>query len=111
MWLPEMAVDMETLDVLADHGIQFTILSPHQASKVLKVHGDTWTDLPGSNIDTTVPYLCRLPTGREISIFFDDDRIGLQVSFGTLLQNGDRFAQFLFVRRARKRPCAFCDRR
>ena len=32
-WLPETAVDMETLDVLARAGIQFTVLAPHQVSK------------------------------------------------------------------------------
>ena len=30
MWLPETAVDEETLDVLAEAGIRFTILAPHQ---------------------------------------------------------------------------------
>jgi len=32
MWLPEMAVDYDTLDVLAAHGIRFTILSEEQVS-------------------------------------------------------------------------------
>ena len=30
MWLPETAVDDETLDVLASEGVRFTILAPHQ---------------------------------------------------------------------------------
>ncbi|MGH7644460.1 MAG: DUF3536 domain-containing protein, partial [Gemmatimonadales bacterium] len=30
MWLPETAVDEETLDVLAAEGIAFTVLAPHQ---------------------------------------------------------------------------------
>jgi alpha-amylase/alpha-mannosidase (GH57 family) len=30
MWLPETAVDMETLTLLADHNINFTILAPWQ---------------------------------------------------------------------------------
>src|SRR2546422_9769763 len=34
MWLPETAVDNETLDVLAAEGIRFTILAPHQVERV-----------------------------------------------------------------------------
>ena len=34
MWLPETAVDDETLDVLAAEGIRFTILAPHQVERV-----------------------------------------------------------------------------
>src|SRR5690348_11397265 len=33
MWLPETAVDLETLDIMAEAGITFTILSPHQAAR------------------------------------------------------------------------------
>jgi alpha-amylase/alpha-mannosidase (GH57 family) len=32
MWLPETAVNTDTLEVLAEHDIRFTILAPHQAS-------------------------------------------------------------------------------
>ena len=34
MWLPETAVDDETLEVLAEAGVRFTILAPHQARRV-----------------------------------------------------------------------------
>jgi predicted glycosyl hydrolase (DUF1957 family) len=36
MWLSETAVDHETLDLLAEHGIKFTILGPHQAKRIRK---------------------------------------------------------------------------
>ena len=34
LWLPECAADTETLEVLAECGIQFTVLSPYQAARV-----------------------------------------------------------------------------
>ena len=32
MWLPETAVDLETLELMAQHGIKFTILAPIRPS-------------------------------------------------------------------------------
>ncbi len=34
MWLAETAVDLESLDIMSELGIKFTILAPHQAHKV-----------------------------------------------------------------------------
>ena len=35
MWLAETAADMETLELLAQHGIKFTVMAPHQCRRVL----------------------------------------------------------------------------
>src|SRR5580658_5121546 len=62
MWLPETAADDETLDVLAQHGIKFTILSPFQAARMRPLEGNAeWQDVNGAKIDPTVPYLVKLP--------------------------------------------------
>jgi len=37
MWLSETAVDLETLDIMATHGIRFVILAPHQCARVRKL--------------------------------------------------------------------------
>ena len=34
MWLPETAVDLESLDLMAKAGLTFAILAPHQAKAV-----------------------------------------------------------------------------
>ncbi len=95
MWLAETAVDMETLEVLAKAGIRFTILAPHQAGRVRRIGAGRWKDVSGSRIDPTQAYLCRLPSGRSISIFFYDGPISQAVAFEKLLGSGELFASRL----------------
>lgn len=92
MWLPETAVDIESLDLMAESGIRFTILAPHQAVKVREIGTEGWIDVSGSQVETRMPYLCRLPSGRSIALFFYDGRIARDVAFGDLLSDGGRFA-------------------
>ena len=92
MWLPEAAVDVATLEVLAELGINFTVLAPRQAAKVRKIGGRSWKDVSGGRIDPTRAYLCRLPSGRKISLFFYDGPISQAVAFEKLLDNGESFA-------------------
>ncbi len=92
MWLAETAVDTETLEVLAEAGIHFTILAPRQAGRVRKIGVGRWKDVTGSRIDPTRPYLCLLPSGRSITIFFYDGPLSQAVAFENLLDNGDTFA-------------------
>jgi alpha-amylase/alpha-mannosidase (GH57 family) len=98
MWLPETAVDMETLDIMADAGISFTVLSPRQA-KAMKKTGKTgkWVDVSGERIDISRPYICMLPSGKKINLFFYDGPISQDVSFGGLLNNGEAFAKRLLA--------------
>jgi len=92
MWLAETAVDMETLEVLAKAGIRFTILAPHQAGRVRRTGTGRWKDVSGSRIDPSQAYLCRLPSGRSITIFFYDGPISQAVAFEQLLSSGEQFA-------------------
>jgi alpha-amylase/alpha-mannosidase (GH57 family) len=95
MWLPETAVDLETLDILAELGIRFTILAPHQATRVRQIGSDTWTEVGNSSIDPTMDYEVRLPSGRKLALFFYDGHISQNVAFEDLLTSGDQFAQSL----------------
>jgi alpha-amylase/alpha-mannosidase (GH57 family) len=95
MWLAETAVDLETLEVLAEEGIHFTILAPHQAARVRRIGVGRWKDVSGSRIDPSQAYLCRLPSGRSITIFFYDGPISQAVAFEKLLSSGERFADRL----------------
>jgi alpha-amylase/alpha-mannosidase (GH57 family) len=95
MWLPETAVDLETLDLLAEHGINFTILAPHQALRIRPKERAEWQDANGGTLDITRPYEVDLPSGRTIAVFFYHGALASAVSFEGLLSNGDAFAKRL----------------
>jgi alpha-amylase/alpha-mannosidase (GH57 family) len=93
MWLPETAVDLETLEILVQHGIAFTVLASRQAKRIRKIGGRNWRDVAGEQIDPTMAYRLRLPSRRSINLFFYDGPISRGVAFERLLDNGERFAQ------------------
>jgi alpha-amylase/alpha-mannosidase (GH57 family) len=95
MWLPEAAVDIESLELLAAAGIRFTILSPFQASRVRGLAEVAWQQVDNGTIDPRHPYLCRLPSGRSIALYFYDGSLARSVAFGGLLSSGDAFAAAL----------------
>jgi alpha-amylase/alpha-mannosidase (GH57 family) len=95
MWLPETAVNLETLEVLAECGIRFTILAPRQAKRVRRKNGRKWVDVSGDNIDPSRAYTVNLPSRKTISVFFYDGPISQAVAFEGLLDNGQRFADRL----------------
>jgi alpha-amylase/alpha-mannosidase (GH57 family) len=95
MWLPEAAVDLATLDVLAENGILFTILSPYQARRVRVIGEKKWADAGHGAIDPRMPYLQRLSNGRSLVVFFYDGPISRAVAFERLLKNGEEFAKRL----------------
>ena len=90
MWLPECAVDTPTLEALAAEGIAFTILAPSQCRAVITSSGTKLTP-GGAGLDCSRPYLCELPSGRSISIFFYNTELARGIAFGRLLDNGDAF--------------------
>ena len=95
MWLPETAVNLETLSVLADHGIKFTILAPRQARRIRRRGTRTWVDVTGERIDPSRAYYVQLPTRKRINVFFYDGPISQAVAFEGVLNDGLRFADRL----------------
>ena len=90
MWLAETAVDTETLEVLAEHGVKYTILAPRQAKRFRK-SGENWRD----GIDSKQHYTCNLPSGKSIVLFFYDGDRSQDVAFKGLLKDGKTFADTL----------------
>lgn len=93
MWLAETACDDETLGVLADCGIKFTVLSPYQAEKV-KIDNE-YKDVSDGSIDTTKAYKYNIKCrqGKSIDLFFYNAQISQAVAFEELLKDGGRFVE------------------
>ncbi|MGD0368499.1 MAG: DUF3536 domain-containing protein, partial [Acidobacteriaceae bacterium] len=116
MWLPETAVDSESLDLLAQNGIRFVLLAPHQCARIRSLAAaapapvvkatasakeqkapaePAWSDTPDASVDTTRSYLVRLKEGRSIAVFFYDGPRSRAIAFEGLLNSGEGFAQRL----------------
>ena len=94
MWLPETAVDLRTLEILAREGIKFTILAPHQARRFRPLGEKQWTESPGT-INPRRPYWCNLPSGKKIALFFYDGGLAHGIAFENYLQNSEILSQHL----------------
>jgi alpha-amylase/alpha-mannosidase (GH57 family) len=97
MWLPETAVDLETLEIMSELGIKFTILSPYQAHRTREIGAEGWRNVSGGRIDPTRAYVQNLPGGGSICIFFYDGPVSQAVAFERLLDSGERFANRLMT--------------
>ena len=95
MWLSETAVNTATLEALARNNITYTILAPRQASRIRRIGQEQWTDVKYEKVDPRRPYLCRLPSGNTITLFFYDGQVAKDVAFNELLNNGKDFANRL----------------
>ncbi|HUA93407.1 MAG TPA: DUF3536 domain-containing protein [Terracidiphilus sp.] len=107
MWLPETAADKASLELLAQHGIKFTILAPHQCKRIRPLKEpdprsipaeavlpapDTWIETPNASVDTTRPYLVRFASGASIAVFFYNGPASRAIAFEGLLNSGEDFA-------------------
>ena len=96
MWLSETACDTASLEALAEEGIAFTILAPHQAARVRPSSGKgAWTDVSDGKVETRRAYNVHLPSGRSIAVFFYDGPASRGVAFERLLDDGNVFAHRL----------------
>ena len=95
MWLPETAVDDDTLDVLAAEGLEFTILSPTQAAAVRSAGGSDWTAVSAETLDPKTPYLWVSPTdaSRRLAVFFFHRRLSDGVVSGETVADASGFCQ------------------
>jgi alpha-amylase/alpha-mannosidase (GH57 family) len=111
MWLPETAVDTESLELLAAEGISFVVLAPHQCARIRSLkdgagvqlsfanvgypENEGWIETPDASVDTTRPYLVRLKGGYSICVFFYDGPRSRAIAFEGLLNDGETFVRRL----------------
>jgi hypothetical protein len=89
---------------MAEFGIRFTILAPHQAKRIRSLEDSSWQTIEGGNLDTTRPYIQRLSSGRTIILLFYDGPTARAVAFEKLLEDGESFASRLIQNFHEERP-------
>jgi len=107
MWLAETAVSRRVLDLMAQEGIRYTVLAPHQCTRVRRLSNeeiaarattqDHWTETPDASVDPTHPYLVKLDEGRSINIFFYDGPTSRAIAFEGILNSGEEFGSRLLA--------------
>lgn len=99
MWLAETAVNRSVLDLMAQEGIKFTILAPHQCARVRRksdaANGDAWLGTPDTTVDPRHPYTVPLDEGRSIAVFFYDGPNSRAIAFEGILNSGEDFGRRL----------------
>ncbi len=114
MWLAETAVSRAVLDLMAQEGIQYTVLAPSQCARVrrlvvqervqdeaeranatspLPASEEPWTGTTNASVDPTHPYLIQLDGGRSIAVFFYDGPASRAIAFEGLLNSGEEFGR------------------
>lgn len=102
MWMPEAAVDSESLDLMAERGLKFVVLAPHQCKRVRPVtkpetsmsepaRQAVWFSTPNNSVNPMRAYRLALPSGRTIAAFFYHGGCSQAIAFEGLLNKGEYF--------------------
>lgn len=91
MWLPETAVDLATLEVMARQGVTYTVLMPTQAA-MTRAPGATFASVTHDTLDTSRAYFVALPSGARMTVVFGHDDLSHRVAFSDVLADGNQLA-------------------
>lgn len=88
IWLPETAVDEETLALLADESIKYVILAPKQAKQFRRIGtSENWHDpgWEGRNVDPSIAYKVNFQNekfkDKNINVFFYDGEFSSNIGY------------------------------
>ena len=102
MWLPETAINPMVIDILAEFGIKFVVLSPWQCKSTENEKGDL-IDLQGKPAPYGQSYILTGTKGTSIAAFFYNPSLAESISFGHLLRDADNlYARLLTIKREEK---------
>ncbi len=97
LWLAETAVDLETLKMMTEEGLKFTVLSQEQTKAVRPLGSDAgaWKDVSGGKIDPREPYRIFWGKGPKdyLDVFFYDGPVSRAIAFENLLRDGPTLLQ------------------
>lgn len=87
LWLPETAVNEETLSLLIDQGLRYVILAPQQAKQTRNSLDEEWKDVSSEGVDTSRPYRYSIAgdSSRSITVFFYHGALSRAIAFENLL--------------------------
>lgn len=98
IWLPETAVNYDTIEVLVNEGIKYIILDTSQASKIRKFGEEEWIDVSDNTINPERPYRCfsKINKIKYIEVFFYEGPVSKSVAFDDVLTSSQNLLTKIF---------------
>lgn len=95
LWLPETAVNDDTLETLIEEGLKYVILSPYQAERARPIGREAWDAVDGGKVDCGMPYrwFHRDGSRRAIDVFFYDGPRSRGIAFEGVLSSSRGFIE------------------
>lgn len=104
MWLPETAINLHVIDMLAELGISFVILSPWQC-KAIETDSNSTKLMQGDNVPYWEPFIITGAQGGSLAAFFYQGSLASSISFGHMLRDADAmYRTLLDIKKQDGRP-------
>ena len=103
IWLSETAINAMVIDLLAEEGVEFVILSPWQCRAVDRT-GKKLVSLDGKPAPYDRAYLLTGEKGGTISAFFYNPQLAEGISFGHYLRDADQLYDKLLAIKSKDGP-------
>lgn len=98
IWLPETAVNYDTVEVLINESVKYIILDTSQAKSIRKSGDDEWEDVSNNTVNPKEPYRCfsKKDKDKYIDVFFYDGPVSKSVAFDDVLASSKNILLKIF---------------